>query len=272
MRKSQLSESYTDTVRRLASAQKSAARGAPAYSLYVNRRVGRYLAALCFRAGLSPNAVTAISATLTFTGIVLVATARPSWCLGITVCLLLAAGYAFDSADGQVARLRGGGRLSGEWLDHVVDCIKITCLHLAVLISFFRFVAIPAEALLLVPIGYTVVAVTVFFAMILNDQLKNSRSNPSPVVGSIRGSAPLPSSWHRPVLMLPTDYGSLCLIFLALGYPSLFVALYCLLFGANSVHLVLALRKWFRDMVALEPQPQPQPQGAIPFSPRHEEP
>ena len=37
-------ESYMGTVRRLASAQKKAARGAPPYSVYVNRKVGRFFA------------------------------------------------------------------------------------------------------------------------------------------------------------------------------------------------------------------------------------
>ena len=46
------------TVRRLAAAQKGAA-GAPAYSRFVNRPLGRLFAALAFHAGLTPNAVTA---------------------------------------------------------------------------------------------------------------------------------------------------------------------------------------------------------------------
>ena len=56
------STSYRDTVRQLASAQKGAARSAPAYSRFVNRRLGRLLAAWAYRRGLSPNAVTGLSA------------------------------------------------------------------------------------------------------------------------------------------------------------------------------------------------------------------
>jgi hypothetical protein len=56
------------TLRRLSGAQKGAA-GAPAYSRFVNRRLGRFLAALAFHAGLTPNAVTGISAAFTATGI-----------------------------------------------------------------------------------------------------------------------------------------------------------------------------------------------------------
>ena len=41
---------YRAVVRRLSSAQKTA-HGAPAYSRYANRRLGRYLAAAAYRAG-----------------------------------------------------------------------------------------------------------------------------------------------------------------------------------------------------------------------------
>ena len=53
--------------------------------------------------------------------------------------VLLASGYVMDSVDGQLARLRGSGSLSGEYLDHTVDCVKTATLHLAVLISWYRF-------------------------------------------------------------------------------------------------------------------------------------
>ena len=251
MRERQTGENFSTTVRRLASAQKGAARGAPAYSLFINRRLGRYLAALCFRAGLTPNTVTLVSAVFTFSGIALLATALPSLSVGIMISLLLAAGYAFDSADGQVARLRGGGSPAGEWLDHVVDCIKVATLHLAVLICFYRYFSLPSDALLLVPLGYTVVAVTIFFAMILNDQLKHSQGVPSAARPEIRLS-----TLRRSLLMVPTDYGTLCLSFLVLGIPPLFFVVYATLFVVNAAHLVLALRKWFRDMVALDPRPE----------------
>ncbi|RYF39098.1 MAG: CDP-alcohol phosphatidyltransferase family protein, partial [Comamonadaceae bacterium] len=119
-------EPIRETLARLASAQKGAAKGAPAYSIWVNRRVGRLLAVIAYRLGLTPNQVTAVSAVFTFTGIALIAFAPVSIWMGIAVWLLLALGYAWDSADGQVARLRGGGSLSGEWLDHFVDAVKIS--------------------------------------------------------------------------------------------------------------------------------------------------
>jgi phosphatidylglycerophosphate synthase len=242
-------ETYRETVQRLASAQKKRAPGAPGYSIYVNRKVGRYIAAWAYRQGLVPNQVTAISASFTLVAIILLASAPPSWPLGIGIWLLLAVGYAFDSADGQVARLQGGGSPAGEWLDHVVDATKAVALHVCVAVSAYRFFDLPSKAWLLIPLGYAVVASVAFFAMILNDLLKaihrlsTINLGKTPPVRDNRSSNPL-----RSILLLPTDYGIFCLVFVFLGWPTLFFVLYALLFVANLVHLGLTLTKWFNDM------------------------
>src|SRR5215213_8858275 len=134
----QQSGSFRESLYRLKSAQKSS-RGAPIYSRVVNRPLGRLFAALAHKVGLSPNDVTAVSAVCTFTGIVFLALLPPSWSTALLVATLLVLGYALDAADGQLARLRGGGTLAGEWLDHVIDSFKIATLHLAMLVSVFRF-------------------------------------------------------------------------------------------------------------------------------------
>jgi phosphatidylglycerophosphate synthase len=234
---------YAATLSRLAGAQKPAAYGSPAYSRFVNRRIGRYLAAAAYEAGLTPNQVTAVSALCSLSGIVAIATIRPSWWMGIAVALALALGYAFDSADGQLARLRGGGSPAGEWLDHVVDSAKICALHAAVLISFYRFFDLPTEALLLLPIGYQLVDTVAFFAITLNDQLKR-----------LHGGGKLPSvtpSDVRSFLVLPTDYGVLCLAFALLGWQSAFLVGYGGLLAVNVVYLMAALVKWYRTMARL---------------------
>ncbi|CAH0185322.1 CDP-alcohol phosphatidyltransferase [Plantibacter sp. VKM Ac-1784] len=241
-------ESYTEIVARLAGAQKKRAPGAPAYSIYVNRKAGRYLAAGAYKVGLTPNVVTAISALFTFAGIAMLAILPPAWWVGVAIWLALAIGYAFDSADGQVARLRGGGSASGEWLDHVVDATKISTLHLAVLIMVFRHFDFTNPALYLIPMGYTVVAAVSFFAMILNDQLKAAYGH-KPALDA-RRSSPM-----RSLLVIPTDYGFLCMIFLLIGFPPLFFAAYTLMFIANTGHLLLASVKWFRDMDRLGAAP-----------------
>ena len=157
---------------------------------------------------------------------------------------LLAIGYALDAADGQLARLRGGGSLSGEWLDHSVDSVKITALHLAVLIHFYRFTDLDA-AWLLVPIGFTVVAVALFFAQLLNEQLRRSR-------GIERALSNDPGSLVSIYSKLPHDYGTLCWVFLLIGAPTAFAWTYAFLFAFNGAYLALALVKWYREMRALD--------------------
>ncbi|WP_299956298.1 CDP-alcohol phosphatidyltransferase family protein [uncultured Modestobacter sp.] len=231
-----------DTVRRLAGAQKGA-HGAPAYSRFVNRPLGRVFAALAFHARLTPNAVTGLSAVATFSGIATLALARPSWPTGVAVTVLLVLGYALDSADGQLARLRGGGSPSGEWLDHMVDSLKIASLHLALLIGWYRFDYVDREAWLLLPLAFSVVSVVLFFATLLNEAL---RAQHGARMRAARGGE-RPSTL-RSLLVVPTDYGLLCLVFALLGAPAVFLTAYGLLFLATAAYLALACVKWFGEM------------------------
>ena len=200
---------YWDTVRALSVGQKTAARSAPAYSRYINRRLGRLLAAAAMRAGLGPNAVTAISAAFTFAGIALLMIFPPSGALGIGVALCLVVGYAFDSADGQVARMRGGGSPAGEWLDHMVDAVKTSTMPLALAVGLYRFGAVD-RWWLVVPLGAAIVSAVLFFGMILTEQLRRQ-------TGRVSVADPGGRSWIRSLLVIPMDYGVLCLSFLSYG-------------------------------------------------------
>ncbi|WP_426976581.1 CDP-alcohol phosphatidyltransferase family protein [Pseudarthrobacter sp. O4] len=232
---------YWEIVAQLAAAQKTAARSAPAYSLFINRKLGRLLAAWAYRAGLTPNAVTGLSAAFTFSGIALLMVFPPSAWLGIAVALLLVTGYAFDSADGQVARLRGGGSPAGEWLDHVVDATKVSMLPLALAVGLYRSGAVDT-AWLLVPLASAVVSAVLFFGMILTEQLRRQHGVTASKAVQGRGS------WLRPLLVLPMDYGVLCLSFLLLGWPAVFATAYTLIFAGTTAFLLAALPKWYRDL------------------------
>ncbi|MCL3861288.1 CDP-alcohol phosphatidyltransferase family protein [Actinotalea sp. K2] len=238
---------YREVLTRLAGAQKAAARGAPAYSRFVNRRLGRYLAAWAFRAGLTPDAVTGISAVFTFAGIAVLALVPPTLGSGILVTFCLLTGYAFDSADGQVARLRGGGSPAGEWLDHMVDALKVVTMPLALMVGFYRFDVVD-HVWLLVPAGFAIVSAVLFFGMILTEQLRRQAGT-----ASVAQDRPGRPSWVRSVLVVPTDYGVLCLSFLVLGLTDVFVVIYTLLFLATTGFLVLASAKWFGEMRGLRP-------------------
>jgi hypothetical protein len=247
---------YAEALDRLAFAQKSS-RNAPAYSRWINRPLGRRLAAVAYVWGLTPDRVTGISACFTFAGIGLVAaTSSPQPALGVIVSLLLVLGYALDSADGQLARLRGGGSSRGEWLDHVTDAVKNVSLHLAVAINWYRsddaeLFGWRSSTLLLIPLGYAVVWSTLFYAKSLTDQLRLQHGRaPSSAPEAIAEPAPVLAS----LLTLPNDYGLTCIAFATIGLPSLFTPLYLLLGLGTTAFLLASLRRWSRELRAYDRQ------------------
>ncbi len=233
-----------ESYRQLAYAQKGHARGAPAYSVYVNRRLGRALAAGAHGVGLTPNQVSMLSAAHSFLAIGLIALAPVSTLSGMAIAALLVLGYAWDSADGQVARLRGGGSAQGEWLDHFIDALKISSLHIAVLVGLFRALPSDQSWALMIPMIFAIVASTTFTAMLLNDLLKGKHSTAST---HERGGGTL----LRSLLVVPTDFGLVCLVFVLWGWTPVFLVGYGLLAAAAVGFLCLAAVKWFRDMGAL---------------------
>ncbi|MEV6162701.1 CDP-alcohol phosphatidyltransferase family protein [Streptomyces sp. NPDC052052] len=232
-------------LRELRGAQKTA-KGVSLYSRYVNRPAGRLLAAGAYRIGLTPNQVTLTSAAFTFSALAAVALVRPSWGLAVAVYAGLVLGFALDSADGQLARLTGTGGPDGEWLDHVVDCAKMILVHTAVLISFRRFFALPAEGWLLLPLGFLFTAVLTFCAGLLREQL-GSKAAPA----TADGSASAHVSRIRAVALLPADYGVFCLVFLLLGDPAAFRIGYLVLAAVHAMFLMAFLAKWFGELRAL---------------------
>ena len=239
-------EGFREALERLRGAQKSA-RGGPPYSIFVNRPLGRRLAALAYVMRLTPDQVTGLSAVATFAGIALLAAAPPTVVTGVVVGLLLVLGYALDSADGQLARLRGGGSLRGEWLDHTVDSVKVVVVHLAVLVTWAVHLDL-APGWLAVPLAFAVASSVHFFGMILVDLLGRTTRAELGLPAPAR-TAPGPSA---SLLKLPTDYGVLCLAMLLLGAHGLFVGVYTLLAAATVGYTVLVVGKWRRDVMALD--------------------
>ena len=235
---------FADAYARLATAQKGHARGAPAYSVYVNRRLGRFFAAFGFTIGWTPDALTIISALNTLAALVILIAAPAGLGVGFLVAVLLVLGYAWDSADGQLARLRGGGTLSGEWLDHFVDALKISSLHLCVLVALWLHTPARDTAWLIVPLIFSVVSVVSFFGMLLNDLLKG-KSGVASTHARGGGTA------IRSLMLLPTDFGLICLVFVLWGSP-FFLPAYAVLAAANAAFLVLAALKWHGEMRALD--------------------
>lgn len=238
---------YRAALDRLRAAQKTA-KGVSLYSRYVNRPLGRLFAAAAYVLGLRPNHVTALSALCSYGALAAVALVPPSWPLAFAVYAGLVVGFALDSADGQLARLRGTSSPVGEWLDHVVDCVKVTALHAAVLVSFHRFAELPRPGWLLVPLTFQLAAVTLFVGGLLTDKLTPRG-----------GAAPAPDGSPRPsplraVALLPVDYGVLCVVFLLLGDERAFRFGYTLLCGAYVLFCGAFLAKWYRELSGVSPQ------------------
>lgn len=212
------------------------------YSVVINRPLGRVFAAAAHVVGLTPNQVTMISAAFTFTGIVVLAAAPPSALTGLIVCVALVLGYGLDAADGQLARLRGGGSPLGEWLDHLIDSVKIATLHTAVLIMVYRHVG-NDSAWLIAPLVFGAVSVVHFFGMLLTDLLERNAASGTP-----RTRTP---SRLMSAAKLPTDYGLLCLGFILLGLTPVFLTVYSLMALATLGYTVLVLPRWYARVKAL---------------------
>jgi phosphatidylglycerophosphate synthase len=230
--------SFSHSLQSLKSVQKSS-RGAPFYSLVINRPLGRVFAALAHQAGLTPNHVTVISACFTFSGIAALGIMRPGPLAALVVTLALVLGYALDASDGQLARLRGGGSLAGEWLDHSIDSVKIATLHLAVLIMAYRWLDLPTWWLF-VPLAFTAAYVVHFFGMLLTDLLTRLRVAQTGSAAAVGAPSRIVS-----ILKLPTDYGFLCLSFILLAFPMIFVVVYTGFALAMVGYTGLVLPKWY---------------------------
>jgi phosphatidylglycerophosphate synthase len=231
---------YAAARSRLAGAQKSTA-SVPAYLRFVNRRAGGWLASVGYALDLTPTQLTVLSAISSFAGIAVLLFAPATVPVGLAVGALLLLGYALDSADGQLARIRGGGSKAGEWLDHVVDIAKLTSLHAVVLVSILRHFDVSRLALA-VPLAFGIANATQFLGMMLRDQLRGS----GPVTRA--GSSSVLTAW----LLLPLDHGTLCLSFVLLGYHAAFLACYGLLALCTVLFAARSLTKAYRSLLALD--------------------
>lgn len=240
------SESFSAIRAALVAAQKSN-RNAPAYSRWINRPLGRTFAAVGYKLGLSPNAISVISALFTFTAIGILATSVPSVWVGLLIALLLVLGYALDSSDGQVARLQGGGSLAGEWLDHVFDAFKNTGFHLAVVVMWFRNLGGWDVSTTLVPLVFVLQASAWFFCIILTDLLLRNAGVKQQTLAVDEGRQPIWTS----LVGIPADYGFLCLVMVLFGWFDLWRCLYVFLLAANALILALQLIRWYRRVAAV---------------------
>jgi len=99
-------------------------RGGGLYSEAISQRVGAVIAYASHRLGIAPTALTLINLLLVLGASVLViarADATPFWVIGLIALVAWQIGYAFDCADGQLARVSGRASAAGGRVDVLAD-------------------------------------------------------------------------------------------------------------------------------------------------------
>jgi phosphatidylglycerophosphate synthase len=97
-------------------------RGGGLFSETISQRIGSYLALAAFRLGLAPTTLTLINLVLGVgTSVALVVVGVPSWPVALVAFLLWQLAYAFDCADGQLARVAGQTSPAGGRVDILCD-------------------------------------------------------------------------------------------------------------------------------------------------------
>ena len=236
--------SYRSNIDSLRHAQKSGA-GEPAYLRWVNRPLGAKAAAAAHVMGLTPNAVTTISGALSLGGLVALAIAGTTVTGAVTASALLLAGFVLDSADGQLARLAGAGSLAGEWLDHVVDAVRLPAAHLALAVALWM-AEVPPWAIGLALL-FSVVASVWFFAVTLGGKLLYGTLHDGKHEG--RPGAPAASSptWIS-FAKLPYDTAALFFLILVLPWTPVFLVAYAALFVLTLGAAIAALHRKYRSL------------------------
>jgi len=215
--------------------------GVSFYTLYLNRRWGRVLGAGANALGMTPNMVTIVSALCSVAAMVIIAVPEASVLAGLLAGGLLMLAFAFDSADGQVARLQGASSRSGEFLDHVLDCAVKIGLHSAVLIAWYN--AGREGAVLLIPLLFLFSSVVFYFGGILLLKMREQgRSSREPAFEAA-GVNPL-----RAFLLLPVDFGVVAASFLVWGWSSASLSAYTALAIAQTAFLLLFAVRWRREL------------------------
>jgi hypothetical protein len=114
-------------------------------------------------------------------------------------------------------------------------------------------------ALLLVPVAFEAVAAIFFFGTILTDQLRRTNKQNLAAQAGVKESAVAPAtepaSLVRSLLVLPTDYGLMCLIFIGFGWLNAFEILYSFLLAGTVLFVLAVTLKWYREIAAFAAAP-----------------
>jgi phosphatidylglycerophosphate synthase len=153
---------------------------------------------------------------------------------GLVAAVLLALGYALDSADGQLARLQGSSSKQGEWLDHTLDAIRLPAVHLTIATALL-LQEVPAGAV--IGAVFAVIASASFLSQNVGGLLRDT-------AGTERTRVRQGQSW----ILLPADPGVLCWLFAFWVSIPLFLFLYALLLVTNLLHMTMSTRRRWREL------------------------
>ena len=88
----------------------------------ISYRLGAAVAVVASRLGVTPNMISLLSGVITiFSTMLAVYLGQGSWVAGVALILGLQIGYAFDCADGPLARATGQGSSFGSLIDKITD-------------------------------------------------------------------------------------------------------------------------------------------------------
>ena len=92
------------------------------FTQHIGYRIGAAVALIASRLGISPNMVSVLSALITvFSTMLAVYFGLGTWAAGLSLVVGLQLGYAFDCADGPLARATGQGSSFGVLMDKISD-------------------------------------------------------------------------------------------------------------------------------------------------------
>jgi phosphatidylglycerophosphate synthase len=153
-----------------------------------------------------------MSISCTVIGLMYIATIGYTTVGGIIISIvILLLGYALDSADGQLARLRNLHSEAGEYLDHIVDCVKMPIFHITVTLIIIRSVQLENELIIFYLLTISVFASAKYFSSEIKEKLLTRKGI------SNRGMKK-----YEMILLTPFDYGVMCFIFLFTLFDLLF--------------------------------------------------
>jgi hypothetical protein len=124
----------------------------------------------------------------------------------------------------------------------MIDAVKTSAFHLAVLIMWFRNLGDWPQWTLLIPLAFALQSSVWFFGIIVTDLLLRVAGKKAQTLAVDEGRQRLWTS----LVGIPADYGVLCVSMALLGWFDGWRVLYALLALANVLILAVQLVRWYR--------------------------